>query len=88
MAVTDNVDVEDQEDDAPVPRGAYGVRLVRGPFVQLPPHPQACADAKQLIRYAAAAPGPGGTAGRGPVQRSRGTESRSGACRVPRRPGR
>jgi DNA (cytosine-5)-methyltransferase 1 len=25
-------------------RGKYGVRLVRGPFVQLPPHPEACGE--------------------------------------------
>ena len=25
-------------------RGKYGVRLVRGPFVQLPPHPEECSE--------------------------------------------
>jgi DNA (cytosine-5)-methyltransferase 1 len=36
-----------------VPRGAYGVRLVRGPFVRLPAHPHACADEEEFLRYAA-----------------------------------
>lgn len=31
----------------------YGVRLVRGPFVHLPPHPDACADERELLAYAA-----------------------------------
>ncbi len=31
----------------------YGVRLVRGPFVRLPPHPDACADERELLNYAA-----------------------------------
>ena len=25
-------------------KGKYGVRLIRGPFVQLPPHPEECGD--------------------------------------------
>ncbi|MEU9824128.1 DNA cytosine methyltransferase [Micromonospora chersina] len=33
-------------------RGAYGVRLVRGPFVQLPPHTDACENDEGLLRYA------------------------------------
>lgn len=33
-------------------RGGYGVRLVRGPFVRLDPHPQACDDRDELVRYA------------------------------------
>ncbi len=34
-------------------RRQYGVRLVRGPFVRLPPHPDACADERDLLAYAA-----------------------------------
>jgi DNA (cytosine-5)-methyltransferase 1 len=33
-------------------RGKYGVRLVRGPFVQLPPHPEECGEDEFLV-YAA-----------------------------------
>jgi DNA (cytosine-5)-methyltransferase 1 len=33
-------------------RGAYGVRLIRGPFVELPPHPDACEDDDGLLRLA------------------------------------
>ncbi|MEV4277694.1 DNA cytosine methyltransferase [Actinoplanes xinjiangensis] len=35
-----------------VRRGAYGVRLVRGPFVQLPPHPEASEDDEGMLRVA------------------------------------
>lgn len=54
--VTDHVDVGavDQDDEAAVPRRAYGVRLIRGPFVQLPSHPEACGDGAELLEYAAA----------------------------------
>jgi DNA (cytosine-5)-methyltransferase 1 len=31
----------------------YGVKLVRGPFVQLAPHEEACADEEEFISYAA-----------------------------------
>lgn len=31
--------------------GTYGVRLVRGPFVQLPPHPEEC-DEDGFLEYA------------------------------------
>jgi len=34
-------------------RGHYGVKLVRGPFVRLAPHPEACADKKAFLAYAA-----------------------------------
>lgn len=34
-----------------VRRGKYGVRLVRGPFVQLPPHPEECAE-NEFLGYA------------------------------------
>jgi len=37
----------------------YGVRLVRGPFVRLPPHPDACADERELLAYAARLRGSG-----------------------------
>jgi DNA (cytosine-5)-methyltransferase 1 len=37
----------------PQARRGYGVKLVRGPFVRLSPHPQACQDDAQLVRYAA-----------------------------------
>ncbi|MEV0606593.1 DNA (cytosine-5-)-methyltransferase [Polymorphospora rubra] len=33
-------------------RGAYGVKLIRGPFVQLPKHPDACEDVPGMLRYA------------------------------------
>jgi DNA (cytosine-5)-methyltransferase 1 len=33
-------------------RGTYGVKLVRGPFVRLAPHPQACADDEEFLRFA------------------------------------
>src|SRR5579859_717752 len=31
----------------------YGVRLVRGPFVRLPAHPDTCADEQAFLSYAA-----------------------------------
>jgi DNA (cytosine-5)-methyltransferase 1 len=31
----------------------YGVKLVRGPFVRLPPHEEACADEEAFLAYAA-----------------------------------
>ena len=34
------------------PRGGYGVKLVRGPFVRLPPHELACADEDELLALA------------------------------------
>lgn len=34
------------------PKRSYGVRLVRGPFVRLPPHPDACRDEQQFLRLA------------------------------------
>ena len=49
------------ESDAPEPGSKaarashYGVKLVRGPFVQLPKHPDACDDPKELLKYAKAA---------------------------------
>lgn len=36
-------------------RGAYGVKLIRGPFVQLPKHPDASDNATDMLRYAAEA---------------------------------
>ncbi|HUY48537.1 MAG TPA: DNA (cytosine-5-)-methyltransferase [Streptosporangiaceae bacterium] len=33
--------------------GHYGVKLVRGPFVRLAPHPEACADEEAFLAYAA-----------------------------------
>jgi DNA (cytosine-5)-methyltransferase 1 len=53
--MTDHADILDQDDEVPVPRGAYGVRLIRGPFVQLPSHPGACGGVTELLEYAAAA---------------------------------
>jgi DNA (cytosine-5)-methyltransferase 1 len=35
------------------PRGAYGVKLVRGPFVRLAPHPSACSTEDEFLEYAA-----------------------------------
>jgi hypothetical protein len=35
------------------PRGAYGVKLVRGPFVRLAPHPFACSTEQEFLDYAA-----------------------------------
>ena len=32
--------------------GKYGVKLVRGPFVQLPPHPEECGE-DDFLEYAA-----------------------------------
>lgn len=40
-------------DEGGVRRGAYGVKLVRGPFVRLAPHPEACADDEEFLRFAA-----------------------------------
>src|ERR1035441_376298 len=34
------------------PRGHYGVKLVRGPFVRLAAHPEACADEEEFLAYA------------------------------------
>ncbi|MGI5246644.1 DNA cytosine methyltransferase [Dactylosporangium sp. CA-139066] len=54
--MTDTADATDERPrDPSARRGAYGVRLVRGPFVQLPPHPDACTDDEGLLRYAEAA---------------------------------
>ena len=33
--------------------GHYGVKLVRGPFVRLPAHAEACADEEAFLSYAA-----------------------------------
>lgn len=33
--------------------GKYGVKLIRGPFVQLPPHPEECEDVEAFLAYAA-----------------------------------
>jgi DNA (cytosine-5)-methyltransferase 1 len=56
------LDVNDVADDMDQPprdpsarRGAYGVRLVRGPFVQLPPHVDASSSDDAMLRYAKAA---------------------------------
>ncbi|MDG4802685.1 DNA cytosine methyltransferase [Micromonospora sp. WMMD980] len=35
-------------------RAGYGVKLVRGPFVRLAPHPKACGDDQEFLRFAAA----------------------------------
>ena len=35
-----------------VKRGKYGVKLVRGPFVQLAPHPEECGE-DDFLEYAA-----------------------------------
>jgi DNA (cytosine-5)-methyltransferase 1 len=35
--------------EQPAKRGAYGVQLVRGPFVELAPHPQSCETSEQLL---------------------------------------
>ncbi|MFD4710544.1 DNA (cytosine-5-)-methyltransferase [Streptomyces sp. NPDC058430] len=34
------------------PRSPYGVKLVRGPFVRLDPHPEECSDAEAFLAYA------------------------------------
>ena len=41
------------------PRGHYGVKLVRGPFVRLAAHPEACADEEEFLAYAARLRGEG-----------------------------
>ncbi|WJK32716.1 DNA cytosine methyltransferase [Solwaraspora sp. WMMA2065] len=38
--------------DPSVKRGAYAVRLIRGPFVQLPKHPDACDEPDAMLTYA------------------------------------
>ena len=40
-------------------RGKYGVRLVRGPFVQLPPNAEECPDEDSFLAYAASLRGQG-----------------------------
>lgn len=40
-------------------RAGYGVKLVRGPFVRLAPHPHACADDDEFLRFATACRGRG-----------------------------
>ena len=35
-------------------RAGYGVKLVRGPFVKLPPHPEHCSTTEEFLGYAAA----------------------------------
>lgn len=37
----------------PAGGGHYGVKLVRGPFVRLAPHPDECADKQEFLSYAA-----------------------------------
>ena len=39
---------------AGAPPSAYGVKLVRGPFVKLPPHPDSCESDAQFFAHAAA----------------------------------
>jgi DNA (cytosine-5)-methyltransferase 1 len=34
-------------------KGKYGVKLIRGPFVQLPAHPEECRDEEAFLTYAA-----------------------------------
>ena len=43
---------EDPSPSVDAKRGKYGVRLVRGPFVQLPPHPEEC-DEDDFLVYTA-----------------------------------
>jgi len=43
---------------APIAKNAYGVRLVRGPFVRLPPHRDVCSDEQQLLALAKASQRP------------------------------
>ena len=38
---------------APARRRGYGVKLVRGPFVRLAPHPEACTEPEELLDLAA-----------------------------------
>lgn len=38
----------DSTDDQPADPRSYGVKLVRGPFVRLEPHPRACADVASM----------------------------------------
>ena len=41
-------------DDAPEnSKGKYGVKLIRGPFVQLTAHPDECEDEEAFLAYAA-----------------------------------
>ncbi|WP_428962268.1 DNA cytosine methyltransferase [Micromonospora fluostatini] len=40
-------------------RAGYGVKLVRGPFVRLSPHPQACTSDDEFLRFAAECRGRG-----------------------------
>src|SRR5262249_18298020 len=52
------MDAPIQEPDAmeqagQTPRGGYGVKLVRGPFLRLKPHPHACATEEEFLVYAA-----------------------------------
>ena len=66
--------------------GKYGVKLVRGPFVQLPPHPEECGE-DDFLEYAAQL-----RAGRlppcgGPVQRGRRPEPWAGGSRLSGRAG-
>ncbi|MCM4084228.1 DNA cytosine methyltransferase [Paractinoplanes hotanensis] len=42
-------------DDPAAKTGFYGVKLIRGPFVQLPPHPDATDDADEMLAFAARA---------------------------------
>ena len=56
--------------------GKYGVRLVRGPFVQLPPHPEEC-DEDDFLAYAARLRATGAPPGGRPVQRGWRAEPRA-----------
>ncbi|MBM2617046.1 DNA (cytosine-5-)-methyltransferase [Actinoplanes sp. LDG1-06] len=42
-------------DDPPAKQGFYGVKLIRGPFVQLPAHPDATDDPSEMLKFAAKA---------------------------------
>ena len=67
--------------------GKYGVKLVRGPFVQLPPHPEEC-DEDDFLAYAARLRA-GWLPPRGrSVQRGRRPEPWTGGSRLSRRAGR
>ncbi|TQJ20583.1 DNA (cytosine-5)-methyltransferase 1 [Micromonospora sp. A202] len=43
---------EDQPAAAPARRRGYGVKLVRGPFLRLAPHPDSCSEPEELVSLA------------------------------------
>ena len=63
--------------------GYYGVKLVRGPFVRLAPHPEACADEQEFLGYASRLRAEGLRLAADLFSGARRSESGPRGCRLP-----